>query len=247
MISLVSRLSNLLPVVLSVLLAIGLIDSIVLTYQYWWPGRIFDGSTSGVWTALAFDFAQGHLYRPIVSDVGYGGTRYMPVFFMLHGGLIRLGLDPVAAGVLAMQAGLVSMLSGIFLVLVHVGVSRRTAAALALVTLCTTIFQQYMTDTNCDYLAAAFGLFALALYLMVTEAGPTERRTGLLAVALLSVLAFCTKFTAIYVPASVFLHLVLNKRFSDAILFVVSGLVMVTVLLAIFHVASGGLMWENVS
>ena len=31
--------------------------------------------TAGVWTASAIDASKGVLYRPIESDIGYGGTR----------------------------------------------------------------------------------------------------------------------------------------------------------------------------
>src|SRR2546426_12233186 len=66
---------------------------------WYWPGALPQDSASGVWTALAQDFAKGVFYRPTVSEFGFGGTRYMPLFFVLHGALIRLALDPVTAGI----------------------------------------------------------------------------------------------------------------------------------------------------
>src|SRR3989449_7858143 len=72
------------------------ISSIALMAWYW-PGSLPQDSSSGVWTALAQDFARGVFYRPTADAFGFGGTRYMPMFFVLHGSLIRLSLDPVAA------------------------------------------------------------------------------------------------------------------------------------------------------
>src|SRR2546427_9974680 len=74
------------------------LGSIALMAWYW-PGALPQDSSSGVWTALAQDFAKGVFYRPTVSAFGFGGTRYMPLFFVLPGALIRLAFDPVPAGI----------------------------------------------------------------------------------------------------------------------------------------------------
>src|SRR2546422_4186374 len=73
------------------------ISSIALMAWYW-PGSLPQDSSSGVWTALAQDFSRGVFYRPTFDAFGFGGTRYMPLFFVLHGSLIRLSFDPIAAG-----------------------------------------------------------------------------------------------------------------------------------------------------
>src|SRR5207244_5186378 len=73
---------------------------------WYWPGSLPQDSSSGVWTALAQDFAHGVFYRPTADTFGFGGTRYMPMFFVLHGSLIRLSLDPVAAGLILTVASL---------------------------------------------------------------------------------------------------------------------------------------------
>src|SRR2546422_2590216 len=65
---------------------------------WYWPGSLPQDNASGVWTALAQDLARGIFYRPTADAFGFGGTRYMPLFFALHAGLIRLSGDPVTAG-----------------------------------------------------------------------------------------------------------------------------------------------------
>src|SRR5207245_7277631 len=72
-----------------------------------WPASLPQDSTSGVWTALAQYFANGIFYRPTADAYGFGGTRYMPLFFVLHGTLIRLSLDPIFAGSLPTVASIV--------------------------------------------------------------------------------------------------------------------------------------------
>ena len=38
---------------------------------------------AGVWATMSQDLLHGVFYRPIYSELGYGGTRYMPAFFVL--------------------------------------------------------------------------------------------------------------------------------------------------------------------
>src|SRR5882757_3985947 len=78
---------------------VSLLGGIWLLLWYW-PGALPYDSTSGVWTSLADDVARGDLYRPVQSELGYGGTRYLPLFFVLHGMLIKAGLAPITAGML---------------------------------------------------------------------------------------------------------------------------------------------------
>src|SRR5207302_8172729 len=42
---------------------------------------------AGVWATMSQDLLHGVFYRPIYGELGYGGTRYMPAFFVLHAGL----------------------------------------------------------------------------------------------------------------------------------------------------------------
>src|SRR5438445_1631615 len=86
---------------------VPLVSSVALIIWYW-PGSLPQDNASGVWTALAEDFARGIFYRPTTDAFGFGGTRYMPLFFGLHAGLIRLSVDPVTAG---MALSLVSALA----------------------------------------------------------------------------------------------------------------------------------------
>src|SRR5581483_2524797 len=115
---------------------------------------------SSIWVALAWDAAHGEFYRPVISAIGYGGTRYMPLLFLLHAALLKLGFDPIWSGVVLMQMSVVAAAFALYVALRTVEVDRATAAPLALLVWGTIIFQQSCTDLNPDYLAAALVLLA---------------------------------------------------------------------------------------
>jgi len=138
---------------------------------------------SSIWVALAWDAAHGEFYRPVISAIGYGGTRYMPLLFLLHAALLKLGFDPIWSGVVLMQMSVVAAAFALYVALRTVEVDRATAAPLALLVWGTIIFQQSCTDLNPDYLAAALVLLAAV--------------TGPVAGAVLLILAGLTKITAV--------------------------------------------------
>src|SRR5438093_4191093 len=109
---------------------------------WYWPGRVFDGVTSHIWTALAWDLAHGHFYRPPLGPDGYGGTRYMPLLFGMQALLMRLGLDPIHAGVLLMQGSVLAAAAALYAALRAHQVPRHLAAPLALTVFGTVIYQQ---------------------------------------------------------------------------------------------------------
>ena len=67
-------------------------------------GKIFEFIQANKDNELVMKFAtelvEGTFYRPLMSDVGYGGTRFFPLHFTLHAILIKWGLPPLAAGYL---------------------------------------------------------------------------------------------------------------------------------------------------
>src|SRR2546427_6166241 len=130
------------------------LGSIALMAWYW-PGSLPQDSSSGVWAALAQDFAKGVFYRPTFAGFGFGGTRYMPLFFVLHGGLIRLALDPVTAGLILTVASLLLLDVATFLTLRELGVESSLALPLALLPHATATVQLLALQVKGDFLAAA--------------------------------------------------------------------------------------------
>src|SRR5215472_12054829 len=143
------------------LAAVGLIGAVRLLLWYW-PGSFFHNPASGTWTALAWDFAHGEFYRPVLSPLGFGGTRYMPVMFMLHGALIWWHLDPITAGVLLMQGSVLSVAIALYVALRAAGVRPVLALSFAATPWASVTYQKFATDMRVDYLAARFVLIAIA-------------------------------------------------------------------------------------
>lgn len=123
--------------------------------QGWFP---YDG-TSGVWAALGQDFAHGTLYRPLHSDLGYGGTRYMPLLIVMQGLLLRAGVGAVAAGTSLTLASLILFTAGFYAVMRVLGVSRVRALAAAIVPIGCISMQLITIAIRVDLLAAGLVLW----------------------------------------------------------------------------------------
>lgn len=212
---------RLLAIVLWTLALIGLAGAAHVMLGYW-PGSFFLGVKSHVWTALAWDFAHGELYRPPLGPEGYGGTRYMPLLFVVHGSLIRAGFDPIHSGVLLMQATVVAAALALFLALRAAGVAAWLAAPLAATVWCTVLYQdQACTELTPDYLAAAFVMLAGAVAFSPRRAPRLLYASTVVAACLLAVL---TKVTAAAFVVPIVAWLWHREQRADA-LFVVSGTV----------------------
>ncbi len=151
--------------VVSLLAVIGLVSAARLMWWYW-PGSFFHNAASGTWTALAWDFAHGEFYPPVLSATAFGGTRYMPLLFVLHGLLIRLHVDPIESGVLLMQGSVVFASLALYAALRAARVSRALAAPFAATPWATVTYQKFFTDERVDYLAAAFVVLGVAAAFM---------------------------------------------------------------------------------
>jgi len=169
------------------------VSSIALMLWYW-PGSLPQDSTSGVWTALAQDFANGIFYRPTADAYGFGGTRYMPLFFVLHGTLIRLSLDPIFAGLLLTVASIVLFDLALLCCLRVLGVRWSLAVPLSVLCHAAVSFQLLSLQVKGDVLAGGLNLWGIYFGLRYARAR-SPLVLGCCALALLG--AFLTKFTAL--------------------------------------------------
>src|SRR5207249_5078797 len=136
---------------------VALLSSVALMVWYW-PGALPQDSSSGVWTALAQDFAKGVFYRPTYSAFGFGGTRYMPLFFVVHGALIRLALDPVTAGVVLTVLGIVLFDAALLLTLRELGVDWAVAVPLVVLAHAAGLFSLLVLQVRGGFLGAGLNL-----------------------------------------------------------------------------------------
>jgi hypothetical protein len=177
---------------------------------------------SGAWAALALDLSQGLPYRPLLSDAGYGGTRYFPLHFAAHGALIRLGLNPVVAGHAVTLIALAVLLFAAFLLLRGLAVPRELAIAGVLVLLANQPLQSAVVTIRGDLLAAALNVCGLAL------AVSARKFRGMLLACVPFALAILTKETAVYGLFAAAAALILRglRRQGIAVLAITSVLVL---------------------
>jgi hypothetical protein len=208
--------------------------TLALVYRGWHEGVSLT-PTSGTWIALAVDLKHGMFYRPMYGDLGYGGTRYLPLHFVLHAVLMGLGLGPVAAGrALEGMAGL-GLLLGIYWILRRVGVAAWTAACFAVAALAPKAAQIAILSIRGDLLATALVILGVATC-MAVKLG----RWRLLAASLLFALAFAAKPTSLYGAGAVVLWLLLSRQIGKAVLLLVATGVECAAVIGVTALASGG-------
>lgn len=196
------------------LAATGLCQTIAIVAWYW-HDSIYQANTCGTLTALADDIAHGTLLRPLVSDLGYGGTRYMPLFPLLHGTLIRLGVEPVVAGMSLMQSATVLLAAAIASCLRLAGLPWTKALPLALLTWTSEEYLQHTTQLRIDVLAAALNLWGIYCVARAVRRRAPGKARGVLWIALAVLmfsLAFISKLTALYGAVAAVLWLLSRRR-----------------------------------
>jgi len=204
---------------------------------WYWPGSLPQDNASGVWTALAQDLARGIFYRPTADAFGFGGTRYMPLFFALHAGLIRLSVDPVTAGVALSLASAALFDLALLLAMRELDVEWTLAIPLSILTHATVAFQLLTIQVKGDFLAAALNMWGICLGLRYARRPSAPL---LVACALTFLGAFVTKFTTVggAVAVCAWLHWRGRPRAALALAGALGGLALAS--LAVIDWASDG-------
>src|ERR1700730_17660099 len=97
------KLYYVLIVLTSIAIPAMLVVRLVLNFRH----EYFLTHVEGVWLASAYDFMHGVFYRPLSGSLGYGGTRYFPLYFVLTGVLSKPLGSLEAAGITLSAAGVV--------------------------------------------------------------------------------------------------------------------------------------------
>jgi hypothetical protein len=176
---------------------------LVLPYRIYEEGYL--NHVSGAWAVLADDVAHGVLYRPLDSELGYGGTRYFPLHFVLHGGLVALGLPLRIAGHLVslLAAGLLVFAGA--LGLKRQGASPGLAWSGGILALASRTAVMGAAGIRGDMLPLALGVLGLAL----VPRTPRERAFPSAAALALAVLA---KPTLLWASGGALLALVVSRQ-----------------------------------
>lgn len=178
------------------------------------PHRIYEdgylNAVSGVWAALADDAVHGVLYRPLISDLGYGGTRYFPLHIVLHALLTKTGLSLKTSGhAISVASTLLLAYSG-FLGLSRRGTPRRIAWAGGVLALASRTAFLGAAGIRGDIFPLALGTLGLALT-------PRDARESVIPSAVSTGLAVLGKPTLVWAPAGAFLSLLAGRQVRQAV------------------------------
>jgi hypothetical protein len=189
----------------------------------------------GVWLACAYDFTHGVFYRPLFSSLGYGGTRYFPLYFVLTGALSKPLGSLATAGIALSAAGVLLALAAMYILLRRANVSVLLTAAAVTTVLAVATTQQALLGAKGDSLAAALNLWGVVLCFR-SKTG----RAALYFAALLFTLAFATKLTTVFGVAAVALAWIFARRYKEALQLAAATATGCVLVLASMFFASGG-------
>ena len=178
-----------------------------------WQGisGVYLNHVSGIWLALGRDLAAGLFYRHLISPLGYGGTRYFPLFFTIIGGLLKIGVSPLVAGWTASALAAFVLSTGLARIGRVLGAPRSMVWLLGAAAVAPYFVQQTVLEVRADVLAVGLNLWGLASIISVWRDATDDRRR-LVAATTWFVLAFAAKITSLVVPACVVVALILSGR-----------------------------------
>jgi hypothetical protein len=226
-----------------VLWAAGLtaLAGFVALLVWYLPGTIPLTHVSGIMTAWARDIVQGEFYRPLYDGRYFGGTRYMPLFPLLHAGLMGLLHDPVLAGRLLMLASLLAFDAGLLALMKSQGVRTARAVPLVMTAHASILFMLIGLDVKCDFLAAGLNLWGLAWALAY---GRTGRKVLLFLASLAFTAAVMTKLSTLFGLCAVCVFLWKKGRPALAGRLLLFTVILMVVAFAVVGLASGGRLIE---
>jgi hypothetical protein len=198
------------------------------------------GWVEGTWLALARYVNEGVLYPPLFNGSSFGGTRDMPLQFVIHAGLARITGEYLVSGKLLAYTSAVALYALLFVVCRRVSGSWVLAIGLVSAVLSTGPGLSDALAPRADTLPVALQLGALHA---VTRRSPSSSRATVLG-GFLCTLAFFTKLTALWGGISLVAWLAVHDRRRLRVL-LLSVAVSVGVLLAVFELASDGRMSQN--
>lgn len=174
----------------------------IVRASYCWATDAWVNHPAGALIAMAADLKHGLFYRPLFGPVGYGGTRYFPLYFVLHALLMKLGVAVLLGAYLLSAAAMVSLLAGVFYLLRGLGVESWLAACSAAAILAVISGQSSLMSPHADGLASSLNVWGLAV-----SVRPKLSHGKILLAALLFALAWSAKVTSVFGFAAVFVWL----------------------------------------
>jgi hypothetical protein len=222
-------------------IGVGLV--VLLSYGILAVGHLKDryqvNFVSGVYAGLAAHLNEGTFYPDLYDGGHYGGTRYMPLHFLLHAGVARMTGEYLVSGKLIAYTLTVCLVLELLIILRRQGCSLGIALALlSLVFISRAGFLACLTIRG-DLLPAVLQLAAL----MLVEKNATARRV--IWAALLCTLAVFTKMSAGWAPVAIGWYLIGRQRRLCGVFFL-TWIGTLLLCLAALHGATSGRWLANV-
>ncbi len=183
--------------------------NLIFLLVWYHPDAIPMGATGGVWTALAYDFSKGIFYRPVFDDFGYGGTRYLFLFFTLHGILIRIFNDPVLTGFSLVLVSAVSLNLGIYFLFRQLKLQVFLSTAFSILTTVCITYQLLTLEIMGEFLSCALNVFGIVFALKLLK---KDSSLFLILSALGFAGSFLTKFSSLMGLTAVCIYLWMHQR-----------------------------------
>ena len=142
---------------------------------------------------MAADLRDGVFYRPLFGPDGYGGTRYFPLYFVLHALLLKLGLPVLASAYLLSATAVLFLLLGVFFLLRGLGAEPWLAACSSGAVLAASSAQMALTNPHGDGLASALNVCGLAVIVR-----PKLNHRHIMLASILFTLAWSAKLNMVF-------------------------------------------------
>ncbi|HEU4993248.1 MAG TPA: hypothetical protein VFT29_00430 [Gemmatimonadaceae bacterium] len=193
------------------------------------------GWVQGSWMALARYTNAGILYPPLFDGHAHGGTRFMPLPFILHAGAARVTGEYLMSGKVVGYLCFALLLGVTLVALKKLKCSTPLALALVASIIVTNAGLLSATRIQGDALPVALQLAAVTVIVSFPD-----RRAAVVAAAL-SVLGVLSKTSAVWAPVAITIWMLARDR-RRLLPYLASFAIVLGVLVTVLHVISGGRM-----
>jgi hypothetical protein len=195
----------------------------------------------GIWAGLALDARDGIIYRDIVSPLGYGGTRYGPLHFMIHAALLKAGMTPISSGFVIGIVCTFFVLAGIYTLMRKLQTPRPIAIPLTLFFLAPFCVRSGILSIKADLLAAGLDVWGLVAAMPMGQ-GQSEKRNWQCALigGACFALATASKVTSLFGIATMVTWLWLRRDLKNAARLLGVFLIGATLIAVIVQLTSEG-------
>ena len=195
----------------------------------------------GMWVTLAVDARDGILYRPLVSDIGYGGTRYGPVHIELQAALMKVGVAPINSGFLLGMITAGITLAGIYTLMRRFNSPAPLAVVMTSFFLSAFCVRSGILSIKSDLLAAGLDMWGLIAALPLMEKdSQTKKKLATIIAAICFALAAASKVTSLFGIATVVTWLLLRRENKIAVRLIAAYLIACLILTLLVQWASQG-------